>query len=181
MSYDDQVSYQQAFKGTPVLSLDKCQWVTVVNTVAASSDLITGDYYGASSDAMDFSATDLDAGCAGMIIAAILEDNDVSTDGGEKSCELWLFDTEPTPPVNSAAWSISDAMAKTVIGVIPFSTYYSSALNGVAKAENLTIPFKFAASANTLYGCIVCRATTEHSANALTVRLFMVQMQLPTA
>ena len=129
---------------------------------------------GASSDAMEFTSTDLAAGASGWVVAAILQDNDVSTDSGAQNCELWLFDTEPTPPANSAAWSLSDADAAKVIGIIPFSTYYATALNNIAKAENLSIPFKYASGSNSIWGCLVARATTIHSQNALTVRLATV-------
>src|SRR5512140_687037 len=135
MAHDTQVDYERDYAATPVLGGDGLHWVTVNNVVAATTDYVTGDYMGASSDAMEFDSTDLADGSGGMIVAAMLIDKDVSSDSGAQSCELWLFDTEPTPPANSAAWSISDADAAKCIGVIPFSTYYASALNAVSKAE----------------------------------------------
>lgn len=171
MSHATKVEFETDYKATPIIGGDGFGWVTVNNVVAATTDYVTGDYMGASSDAMEFDSTDLADGSAGLICAAVLIDKDVSSDTGAKSCELWLFDTEPTPPANSAAWSLSDADAAKCIGVIAFSTYYASALNNVARAENLTIPFKYASDSSSIWGCLVARDTTIHSQNALTVRL----------
>src|SRR5512138_3628772 len=76
--------------------------VTPVLTVHAA--YIANDYVGTSADAMDFATAARIAGGTGVIQSAILIDRAMQS----VACELWLFDTEPTPPADSAAWTIAD-------------------------------------------------------------------------
>jgi hypothetical protein len=74
------------------------------------------------------------------------------------SMELWLFDSQITPPADSAAWSISDADMGHVIAIIPFTSYYASALNSVSLGVNsFTGPYKCAAGTTSVWGCAVLR------------------------
>jgi hypothetical protein len=93
-------------------------------------------------------------------------------------CELWLFDDTVTPPNDNAAWTITDADAAKLVGVIPFSTYYASAANSVSigSIPNGILPFKVAGAVlKALYGCVVTRGTPTYVTGDLVIRLLIVQ------
>jgi hypothetical protein len=145
--------------------------IIVVPTLTVAATYVTNDYVGTSGDAMTFAnAARINAG-TGIIVSAVLVDYALQSVMGE----LWLFDTEPTPPADSAAWTITDAHAARCIGVIPFNTYYPSALNSVAPVGNLTIAFQCAAASRDLYGCFVTRGAPVYATGNLTFRLYIIQ------
>ena len=117
--------------------------VTVNPVLTVAGAYIAGDFVGTSAAAIAFANAVRVAGGSGVIESAVLIDAALQS----ASCELWLFDTAVTPPADNAAWTISDGNAATCIGVIPFSTYYASALNSVSTAEGLNIAFSAAATA----------------------------------
>jgi hypothetical protein len=91
------------------------------------------------------------------------------------SIELWLFTVAVTPPADNAAWTITDAHCLTCIGVIPFSTYYASALNSVSPAPNVGIAFNCAAADTALYGALVTRGAGTWASLDVTVSLVILQ------
>ena len=91
------------------------------------------------------------------------------------SLELWLFDTAVVPPADSAAWTVLDASVARLIGIVPFTTWYSSALNSVAVAPNVGIAFKTLAGSRRLYGCVVNRGAPTYASGDLIVRLIILQ------
>jgi hypothetical protein len=139
-------------------------------TVAAT--YVSGDYVGTSATAMIFaSCARVDAG-TGVIVGCTLIDYALQSVAGE----LWLFDTAPTPPADSAAWTISDAHAATCIGIIPFSTYYATALNSIALGvPAFPLPFTCGAAVRTLFGCFVTRGAPAYASGDLTFRLAIMQ------
>lgn len=140
---------------------------TPVLTVAGAYS--ANDFVGTSATAISFAnAVRVSAG-TGIIQAAVLTDYALQS----LPLELWLFDTAITPPNDNAAWTLTDAHAATCIGVIPFSTYYASALNSVSPASGLGIAFK--AVATTIYGVLVTRGAPTYATGDLTVRLVILQ------
>jgi hypothetical protein len=143
----------------------------VVISMTTHANYVAGDFIGVDATPLSF------AGCArvnagtGMVVGDILIDYALQSIAGE----LWLFDATVTPPSDSAAWTISDADSVKCIGVIPFNTYYASALNSVCPVGNLTIPFKCGAGATTLFGCFVTRGAPTYASGDLTVRLRVIQ------
>jgi hypothetical protein len=141
--------------------------ITVTPTLTVGANHVTGDYVGTSSSAIEFTGVaTIQTNSIGGISATLI-------DGGANTAamELWLFDGSVTPPADSAAWSISDDDAKKCIGVIPFSTFYSSALNSVANGSEKLLGCSI--SGTSLYGCLVARGTL--TSPAVTVRLFIWQ------
>jgi len=145
-------------------------------TVVSANPVLTvagayssGDYVGTSATAIAFANAVRVSGGSGVIHAALLTDKAVQS----ISTELWLFDTAITSPTDNAAWSLSDAHAATHIGVIPFSTYYASALNSVSCVKSVGLPFK--ATATTIYGALVTRGTPTYTSLDLTIRLVIMQ------
>lgn len=89
--------------------------------------------------------------------------------------ELWLFSDVVTPAAMNAPHSISDADAALCVGVVPFGTYYPSALNSISVAKGVDLPFTVAGT--TLYGILVTRGTpTYGNAAALTVVLHLTEI-----
>lgn len=110
-------------------------------------------------------------GMTGTIKKLVLIDKDVQSIAGE----LWLFDTAVSPAAANAAHSVSDADAAHCIAVIPFGTYYASALNSVSVSAALSVPFKAAATDTNIYGILVTRGTPTYSASGLVVNLLVAQ------
>lgn len=146
-----------------------CIDVTPTLTVAAA--YVANDYIGTSGTAMTFTNAARVNNGTGVIIGAVLVDYALQSVAGE----LWLFDTIPTPPADSAAWSIADTDALRCIGVIPFSTYYASALNSVSPSGPLAIAFQTLPASRNLYGCFVTRGAPAYASGDLTFRLRVLQ------
>jgi len=148
--------FQMAMANGGIKNIDVAPVLTVHANYAA------GDYVGTSGVAMEFALAARKKGGSGIIMGAKLIDSVLAS----VAAELWLFDTAITPPADSAAWTLSDAHAKRLIGVIPFSTYYASALNSFSfgKPEN---PFLFTclAASQSLYGCLVTRGAPAYAAD----------------
>jgi hypothetical protein len=157
---------------------------TTIGRVGGNSTMVTGtpvltvagayainDYVGTSGDALTLASCARVTGGTGIITRAILIDYALQS----VSMELWLFDTEPAPPNDNAAWTISDADSLKCIAVIPFSTYYASAANSVSMSEQLAIAFKCAAGSQNLYACLVTRGAPTFASLDVSVRLGIVQ------
>jgi hypothetical protein len=145
--------------------------VTPVLTVAAS--YVSGDYVGTSGSAMHFDAAGSSQNSAGggYILGCVLIDGALQSIAGE----LWLFDTDITPPADSAAWTVTDAQMKSLICVIPLSTYYASAANSVCfGAPEGSARFETGA-AGIIYGCFVTRGAPAYASGDLTFRLSVMQ------
>ncbi len=154
------------------------------NTVVVSKLIGTLTTAGAQ-HANDFVGTDHTmitfAGCArilggtGLIIGAELVDGDLQSVAGE----LWLYDTLTALEAgadDNAAFTITDAVAKTCIAVIPFSTYYASALNSVSfGVPAFSIPFVCGSASKDLYGTFVTRGAPTYTTNVPYFRLFIIQ------
>jgi hypothetical protein len=139
--------------------------IEVTPTLTVHATYVSGDYVGTSGVAMAFTSALLVSGQRYFVQSAMLIDRALASIAGE----LWLFDTIPTPPADSAAWTISDAHAARCVGVIPFSAYYASAANSVA--QQATNPVSFKALGTTLYGCYITRGAPALASGDLTFRL----------
>jgi hypothetical protein len=142
---------------------------TPVLTVAAT--YVANDYVGTSATPITFTNAVLDAGGTGVIVSAVLVDYALQS----VACELWLFDTAITPPDDSAPWTLSDAHAARLLGVIPFSTYYASALNSVSVVNPVAMSIKALSGSRNIYGCIVTRGAPAYASLDLTIRLMIIQ------
>jgi hypothetical protein len=141
--------------------------ITVTPTLTVAATYASGDYVGTSGVAMVFSGAGSPlTGAAGYVLGASLIDGSSATG---VAAELWVFDAAITPPADSAAWSISDADAKSLVCVIPFSTYYASALNCVSNGAPASgAPYY---STGNLYGCLVTRGAPAYTSGDVTIRL----------
>ena len=143
---------------------------TPVLTVAAT--YVSGDFVGTSAAPMTFSSCARVAGGTGLVTSCMLIDYGLQSVAGE----LWLFDGSVTAPADSAPWSLSDSDMLKCIGIIPFSTYYASALNSVSFGiPSLAIGFKCGSALRELYGCFVTRGAPTYSSGNLSFRLNVLQ------
>jgi hypothetical protein len=147
--------------------------VDFIPTLTVHATYVAGDYVGESGVAFEVPDCARAAGGSGYIMAAQLIDKNAVGVAGE----LWIFDYPVTPPNDSAAWTISDADALHLIGVIPFTTYYASAANSVSMGDmnQGIIPFKCGAALDNLYACFVTRGAPAYASGDLCFRLWIFQ------
>ena len=146
--------------------------VTPVLTSSTDDSYLANDYIGTDLVPMTFSNVVDKEGGAGNILGCVLIEDEHQHIAGE----LWLFDTTIVTPIDSAAWTITDAMAKTCLGVIPFATYYNSVLNSVCVgALTNKLPFTCVAGSKDIYGAFVTRGAPNLEIDSMTFRLSIEQ------
>lgn len=143
----------------------------VTPTLTVHAAYVAGDYVGKSAEAMEFLNCARVNGGGGFISSALILDGATQKIAGE----LWLFDSDPTPPADSAAWDITDANAARIVGIIPISTYYASASNAIGQSDARQIAFKCAAGSTSLFGCFVTRGAPAYADGDLTFVLRIIQ------
>lgn len=147
--------------------------ITVTPTLTVAGAYAIADFVGTSATGMTFAgAARVNTG-SGVIQSAVLVDYALQS----VPCELWLFDATPAGlPADNASFTITDAAALTCIGVIPFSTYYASALNSVSYGLNMPIAFKcVGAAVKDIYGALVTRGAPTYATGDVSVRLAISQ------
>lgn len=145
--------------------------VAVTPTLTVHAGYVANDYVGESGVAMTFTNCARIAGGGGYIVSAMVIDAALQKVAGE----LWLFDSDPTPPADSAAWSIADADALRLVGIIPVTTYYDSALNTIGQSAEQQIAFRCASSSRDLFGCFVTRGAPAYGDGDLTFVLRIIR------
>lgn len=149
----------------------------LIDTVAATPTLtvhagyVANDYVGTSGVPMTFTNCARIEGGGGSILSVMVIDSALQKVSGE----LWLFDSDPTPPADSAAWTISDANALRLVGIVPVSTYYDSAANSIGQSAASDVAFRCASSSKDLYGCFVTRGAPTYADGDLTFVLRLVR------
>ena len=115
------------------------------------------------------------SGGSGVIVdIVVVSSNDPAT---LLQGELWIFDSAPTAVNDNAAFALSDADAKKLVAVVPFTlatTTAGSGTNSFAHLQGLNIAFTCSGSANLRYLVKVKNAYTPASAEVLTVRAKVV-------
>jgi hypothetical protein len=149
-----------------ILANDKL--IAVANpalTVAGAYSI--GDYVGTTTTPMEFTVAQ-NLGGYGEIVGAILIDKALQSLAGE----LWLFDADPTVPVDNAAWTITDAkMLSCFLGVIPIITYYLNAANSIGIWAGNPVQYKCTAALKKIYGAYVTRGAPTYASLDLYFKL----------
>ena len=148
--------------------------VSVTPTLTVHATYVANDYVGESGVPMTFASVVDKVGGSGKVISALIVDYAVQHIVGE----LWLFDTTFAPPADSAAWTVSDAIAETCIGVInfPAASYYASAANEVCRGTPAApLAFQCGSASKDLYGAFVTRGTPAYASGDITFRLYVQQ------
>jgi len=140
----------------------------VTPTLSVGATYVANDYVGTDHTPMSFTLARVNAG-SGVIVGATLIDYAVAS----VAAELWLFSATLDMGHDSDAFSLTDAQALTCIGVIPFSTYYASALNSISTGTipNGGLPFVCGAGVKTIFGCLVTRGAPAYTNGLVSVRL----------
>ena len=92
--------------------------------------------------------------------------------------ELWIFDSAVAEIADNAAFALTDADAKKLVGVVPFTlatTVAGSGTNSYANIQNLSLGFTCVGSADLRFLVKTKNAYTPASGEVLTVRAKIVQ------
>jgi hypothetical protein len=136
---------------------------TPVLTVAGAYS--ANDYVGTSGTTTAITAARINAG-TGWVISARLIDYALQS----IAMECWLFNAAITPPADNAAWTLSDADLLKLVCIIPFNTYYASALNSASPGVPVApAAFTCPASVKTLFPYLVTRGAPTYASLGLTV------------
>ncbi len=146
------------------------QRALVTPTLSVAASYAANDYVGTSGVAMVFPALARAPGGTGVLGKLVVIDKAAQSIAGE----LWLFDATVTPPLDSAAWTVTDADVLRCVDVIPVSVWYASAANSVGVAYSGR-PFKCNDGDQALYGCFVTRGAPSYANGDLTFMLTVVQ------
>ena len=149
----------------------KVALVEATPVLTVHSSYAPADFVGTSATPISFTPCVLSKGGSGTIVTATLIDYALQSVAGE----LWLFDTTFTAPTDSAAWTVTDAVMLTLVGIIPFpaTDYYASAANSACIVPNVGLSFKCASGSNTLFGAFVTRGAPSYASGDLTFRLLI--------
>ena len=144
--------------------------VTPVLTVAAT--YAANDFVGTSATAMTFAGCARVNGGTGYILGATMIDKSAAAG---VAGELWIFNAAPAGlPADSAAFTFTDAF--TPLCVIPFSTWYGSALNCVSNGlPAFPTPFECTSLVDDLYGAFVTRGAPAYASLDIMFRLCILQ------
>lgn len=134
--------------------------ITIAPTLTVAAGYVANDYVGTSGVCMTLAGCARVPGGTGYIQSAVLTDSV----GASVQGELWIFRAAVVPPADSAAWTITDAEAKTLVCVLSFGTYFASAANSVSTFEGLPKGFKCAAGSIDLFACFVTRGAPAYAA-----------------
>lgn len=148
--------------------------IIVTPTLTVGATYVANDFVGTNNTAMTFASAARIAAGSGTIIGATLIDYVAAS----VVAELWLFNAAPAGlGLDSAAFTISDADALLCIGVIPFATYYASALNSISNGQipNGNLPFKCPAGATSIFGALVTRGSPAYTTGMISVRVVVSQ------
>jgi hypothetical protein len=148
--------------------------ITVTPTLTVGATYVANDFVGTNNTAMTFAGAARVTGGSGRVIGATLHDFVIAS----VAAELWLFSVAPAGlGLDSAAFTITDADNLLCIGVIPFNTYYASALNShsVGTIPNGELPFKCPVGATSLFGALVTRGAPAYTNGLVSVSIFVDQ------
>ncbi len=106
-------------------------------------------------------------GGSGKITDAIIS----ASAGTALQGEIWLFDQAVTAINDNAAFTISDAEALTLVGIIPFNCVVTTAANSVSYVTTIDIRFTCVGTANLRFLVKVLNAPTPGNAEVLGIRL----------
>lgn len=142
-------------------------------TMSVAGAYASGDYMGTSTSPQAFSDVVRGTAKTGIIKSIVISDK-ITT--ANVAMELWLLSSTFVAPTDNAAWTISDAEALTVQGIIalPTANWYASGANQIYYDGTLCIPIK--PSATSLYYALVARGVTPAFTSAdLTINLGILQ------
>lgn len=137
-------------------------------TLSVAATYVSGDYVGTSSTPWTWTACRT-AGGTGMLQSVTVVDKTAGAVAGE----VWLFDRSVTVPLDSAAWTVTDADAQFLLGVVSTGTYFASAANSIASKTAVGLPI-WCNSGTSIFGAFVTRGAPTYASGDLTIILGVV-------
>lgn len=134
-------------------------------TLSVASSYVSGDYVGTSSTPWTWTACRTSGGTGQIQSVTVVDKASQSVAG-----EVWLFDRTVTVPLDSAAWTITDADAQFLIGVVPTGPYYASAANSVSVATGVGLTY-WCNAGTSIFGAFVIRAAGTWASGDLSIGL----------
>ena len=117
---------------------------------------------------------------AGVILSAICVSS--ANQATKPNFRLYIFDDEPTPTNDNAAWAPTDADFMNLVAVIAFTAWEVGTVtagaggNTVSIVSDISAPFRTSPGSRSLWGLVVERSTyTPVSAEMFTFRLGILQ------
>lgn len=132
-------------------------YVTSTPTLSVAGAYAAADYIGPTTTPASFlNAVRTSAGKS-ILKSLVIADKVVTA---AVPLELWLFSATFTAPTDNAAWTITDAEALTVVGVVPITTdrWFLGTVNKIYSDDSLSLPISCAAT--TLFYGLVARGAT---------------------
>jgi hypothetical protein len=114
------------------------------------------------------------SGGSGLITDAVIISSNPA--GTPLQGEIWIFDSSVTSANDNAAFALSDADAKLLVGKIAFTLATDATNNSQITVPSLNIGFTCVGSANLRFLVKVKNAYTPISAEVLTVRLKIIYL-----
>ena len=152
--------------------------VTCTTTVTRAANVTTytaGDNVG-STPANGYVITNAArvSGGSGIITDMFVQWDDITVT--KMQGEVWILDTNFTATADNSALTLSDAEAKTVVGIIPF-TLFAGPSGDMAHVQNLSIGFTTVGSADLKFAVIIRTASIPiANSSILTFRFKILQV-----
>jgi len=155
------------------------RFVTVTTTVTrpadttayAANDIWSDSTSAPTAGGFTFSSAARASGGSGLITDIGVINSAASALTGE----LWIFDSAVTAVNDNAAFALSDSDALLLVGIVPFLTEAQPS-NAIAWLPNVNLGFTASGSANLRFLIKVKSAYTPISAETLTARLKILQI-----
>jgi hypothetical protein len=168
-------------KRLPVLPSQSSFDVTVDVTRPADTNAYTANDTWANSTTVPttggFTFTGVARQSGGALMITDLEvTNSVVLPGTPLQAELWIFNAAVTAVNDNAAFTITDAEAKTVVARIPFTMSNNGGANSTTSVNNINKVMTCSGSADLRFLIKVLNAYTPSSAEVLSFRLKGVQL-----
>lgn len=119
-------------------------------------------------------------GGAGVILSALCISS--ANQATKPNFRLYVFDAEPTPSNDNAAWAPADSDVMNIIAAIEFTSWHVGKSdvgadgNTISIVSDVSCPFRTHSSSTSLWGLLVERSTyTPVSAETFTLRLGILQ------
>lgn len=136
-------------------------------TAYAANDTLANSTSAPTTGGFTFTGAAKASGLGGIINTAVITSTKDSTLQGE----VWIFDSAVTAINDNAAFSLSDADAVKLVGIIPFTLSAGGVNNSQTVLTNLGMGYQCVGSANLRFLIKVLAAYTPDNAEVITVRI----------
>lgn len=99
----------------------------------------------------------------------------IDDDAQAAALKIYFFDSAPASIADDAAFTLSAANIKKIIGSVSIATgdYVTIGSERFAEKDGTDVNIEFSAPSGTLYAYVVCTATPTYSASGLSLRIWV--------